>query len=130
MKIYERHYSHTGVSYSSVVLTLDFPYEAQLQKFVVQQTVGTAVPFTASVYNSDPTGLAADVLSKFTVIPEQSAAAGDAISVFGADYVYRNMEGTPTNPVAKIYVVITATVGGSPGATWEVAIGGDVVTSN
>ena len=130
MKIYERHYSHTGVSYSSVVLTLDFPYEAKLQKFVVQQTVGTAVPFTASVYNSDPTGLAADVLSKFTVIPEQSASAGDAIAVLGADYVYRNMEGTPTNPVAKIYVVITATVGGSPGATWEVAIGGDVVTSN
>ena len=129
MKIYERHYSHTGVSYSSAVLTLDFPYEAKLRKFVVQQTAGTAVPFTAAVYNSDPTGLAANVLAKFTAIPEQSAAAGDAVSVFGTEYIYRNMEGTPTNPVAKIYVVITATVGGSPGATWEVAIGGDVVQS-
>jgi hypothetical protein len=130
VKIYERHYSKTqNAATTSVLLALDFPYEAKLQKFVVQQTVGTAVNFAASVYNSDPDGLAANVLSKFTAIPEQSAAAGDAISVFGVDYVYRNMEGTPTNPVAKIYVVITATAA-SGGATWEVAIGGDVITSN
>ena len=132
MKIYERHYSKTQVaSSSSEIFTLDFPYEAKLQKFTVQQNGGTAKPFTVVAYNFDPAGLSASDKVKYTVIPEQAAAAGNAVALFESLFMHRNMEGTPTNPVAKIYVEIVAAAAASPNEpVWEIAIGGEVVTSN
>lgn len=127
MKVYEKHYALTSTATETdEVFALDFPHEVVISKLTVQQTAGTDIAFDAVVYNSDISAATADAKVKFIVIPEQNALAGDAVGVFQGLYLHKNMEGTPTIPIHKIYLQLntSAAVGDE---TWDVALAGEVV---
>jgi len=128
VKSYEQHYSFSqATSSTSEVYELAFPDQSIIKKFVVQQNGGTAKPFAAVLYNADPSSLSAAAKSKFTIIPEQTALAGNAIGIFQGDYLSVNVEGDPTVSVRKIYLELTATAVDT--CTWEVALGASLNTS-
>ena len=127
MKVYEKHYVLTSATGETAeVFALDFPQEVVISKLTMQQTSGTDLAYDVALYNSDVDGVAADAKVKFIVIPEQNALAGDAVGVFQGLYLHKNMEGTLTVPVHKIYLQLntTTTAGGE---TWDVALAGEVV---
>jgi hypothetical protein len=127
VKGYEKHYTLSQVHVSTgEVYELDFPAEAIIQKFTVQQTGGTDIDVDVTLYNADPTSLGADAKVKHTVVPEKSTTAGSSIIVVEGSYLHRNMEGTPVVQVQKIYLELTATT--SDTCTWEVALGGTLLT--
>jgi len=127
VKVYEKHYVLTSATGETAeVFALDFPQEVVISKLTMQQTSGTDLAYDVALYNSDVDGVAADAKVKFIVIPEQNALAGDAVGVFQGLYLHKNMEGTLTVPVHKIYLQLntTTTAGGE---TWDVALAGEVV---
>jgi hypothetical protein len=127
VKIYEKHYALTSTATETdEVFALDFPHEIVISKLTIQQTSGTDLAYDAVLYNSDISAATADAKVKFIVIPEQNALAGDAVGVFQGLYLHRNMEGTLTVPIHKIYLQLntTTTAGGE---TWDVALAGEVV---
>ena len=128
MKPYEKHYSFSQASSSTgEVFEMEFPEYSIIKKFVVQQTGGTDISYTATIYNADPSSLSADAKVVHTVIPEQSAMAGDAVAIFQGDYLALNTEGTATVPVRKLYLELTATA--SDACTCEVALGSLITTA-
>lgn len=126
MKVYEKHYSLTSAAGTSEVFSLDFPQEAVIKKFTVQQLTGTDIAYSAALYNGDVSSSTADESVKYTVVPEQSALAGDSVSLFQVDYIHKNTEGTLTVPTTKIYLKLTAVAAGAE--TWDVAIAGELIT--
>ena len=127
MKIYEKHYALTSASAETdEVFALDFPHEVVISKLTIQQTSGTDLAYDAALYNSDISAATADAKVKFIVIPEQNALAGDAVGVFQGLYLHKNMEGTLTVPIHKIYLQLNTPAAGA-GVTWDVALAGEVV---
>jgi len=126
VKIYENHYSLTSATGASEVFSLDFPQEAVIKKLTVQQLSGTDIAYTVALYNKDISSSTADESVKHTVIPDQSALAGDSVSLFQINYLHKNMEGTLSVPTRKIYLKMTATAAGAE--TWDVAIAGELIT--
>ena len=128
MKVYEKHYALTSTaSETDEVFALDFPQEVVISKLTIQQTAGTDIAYDAVLYNSDISAVSADAKVKFIVIPEQNALAGDAVGVFQGLYLHKNMEGTLTVPVHKIYLQLNTPSGAAGDETWDVALAGEVV---
>jgi len=99
---------------------IDFPHAADLTKLVVQQVGGTAVGFQVNLFNQQVCAIHAGSESSSAlpnstpeavakVIPTQvQHLPGQPIELFHPDgYTYRNMEGTFTVPIKKIYLEIT-----------------------
>ena len=130
MKVYEKHYALTStITETDEVFALDFPHEVVISKLTIQQTAGTDIAYDAVLYNSDISAATADAKVKFIVIPEQNALAGDAVGLFQGRWLYKNMEGTPTIPIHKIYLQLNTPAAGA-GVTWDVAIAGEVVSQS
>lgn len=92
------------------------PPRGTLHKLLVRQMTGNLDGYSVRVFNSewgcqgDSGSSEADQLhyDLHQILPEQTAAPGSAgLAVFEpSGYPYNNMDGTPTNPVRKLWVSI------------------------
>jgi len=138
--VYERNLTGDAALFvpagGGLCFAIDFPHAADITKLVVKQQDGTPVGFTVNLYNRQVCALQPgsasssaepspidDDLAK--VIPEQyQPVPGTAMSLFHADgYTFKNMEGTFTVPIKKIYLEIIPDAIGED-TLWGVALGG------
>lgn len=114
-------------------VTVPFPSEGRVTKVVVTQVAGTPVAFSvellagAKPYPPDqeqtiPFTTLADV-DMFQVIDEQPGSLGVAMELIGNNtgYPFVNLDGSPTNNIRKLYLVIIPTSAGDD-TTWDAAI--------
>lgn len=122
-------------------ITVNMPHEGQLGRIVVKQVAaadggGTAVAFKVDILNSSTPVTPDTNIANATALPanidiykvraQGTATSGNTFSEYTPDvggngYLYRNVDGTHTIPVRKIYVLIQPT--SASGATkWEFAL--------
>jgi hypothetical protein len=124
---------------------IDFPHAADITKLIVQQATGVATGFRVNLYNqaaacaaagsssssssSSVAGGASTALSEASalakVIPtqHQHEPAGAMELFHPQGYSFKNMEGTFTVPIKKIYLELVLDVFATA-STWNVALGG------
>jgi hypothetical protein len=120
----------TGVT--SMCWAIDYPHAASITKLIVKQYSGASVAYSVNIYNRPVCNFAADGSSSMgsectpevaKVIPTQSEGAGHTLELFETSgYVFRNMEGTFSVPVRKLYLEIVR-ASAADDSLWEVAIG-------
>lgn len=139
MKLYEKHWTGdsrltVAADLESKCFALDYPHESHLEKVIVVQVGGTMTDFSIDLFNKP----CADICSEFSsaagcenealckVLPTQTALAGVALEVFrNPGYMFRNMVGTQTVPVKRIYLRITPDAPVADDTLWDVAIAGE-----
>jgi hypothetical protein len=113
---------------------IDFPHAADITKVIAKQISGVATGFTLNLYNRQVCALAPGSLSSSAmpstvsdeiakVIPTQEQhIPGQAIELFHPDgYAFKNMEGTFTVPIKKIYLELILD-DFADASVWEIAI--------
>lgn len=109
------------------------PYAGFVKKLVVVQTGGPATAFNVDLYRGrvietpdGPPTVALDA-SLLRVMPQISAAAGNAAVFFSADYgyIYMNRDQETLSPGTdrKLYVALSFSTAPSLDTTWDIAIG-------
>jgi hypothetical protein len=110
---------------TSVVSAIEFPHEAEIKKLVVVSTVGTPGTFTVDLFNcSDLIGEDNEAVAK---VLASNSSSGGAVSIFTANsgYPFRNMEGSQSVPVRRIYLRISVVEALEEDCSFEVAIAGE-----
>ena len=103
-------------------IAIGVPHRGIIRSIKFEQISGTDVATTFNIYSREeaaPPGsdsMAGDTeypRNMYKVLPEQSIGVGATLALFDLNYVYVNKDGTPTNPVRRLYVEVT------PGGTGD-----------
>lgn len=115
---YEKDFQFDAVSGQDNFVELGMPHRGNVQKLVLVQLSGPLDGFDADLYNSrravaeiensSESSMAAAVEpSIYQIVPTQVvAAAADRVMLMNVEHPYVNRDGTPTNPVRKLYLRI------------------------
>lgn len=145
--VYERHFSQAlGTAFEipegvrEICFPIDFPGAGIVTKLIVLQSDGTPTGFTVNLLNRqicDPTGSESSPspgpgvelwppLELAKILPTVNRLAGEVMETFNPHgFRYRNMEGNFSNPVRRIYLLLTLPEALSGPTAWDVAIGGE-----
>lgn len=112
-------------------IDLKFPPRGEIGRFIVTQISGSVDGFTADLFSSERVKNAgssssashdgADSPEVYRILPTLTAAdTVEKAETFDVEHPYRNQDGTPTNPVKKLYLKLRP--GGTGVKQFQVAL--------
>jgi hypothetical protein len=149
-KIWERHLTEANGNPLAVLaaerpsktFAVEMPHEFLIKKLVVTLASGACTNFDVTLYNLSPVSLdpVGDMSESLGATPNPVIAqVGDVMSATGDPPIvqyfsdsgipFRNMEGSQSVPVKRIFVQISNIAGGSGDLEFDLAIGGEPVVA-